>query len=399
MAVFEFLAAGTVTSAQGFLAGATVSGIKASGGLDLAILHSEKPCAVAGVFTSNAVKAAPVVVSQRRVRFGRGQSVIANSGCANACTGDEGLADAEEMAELAAKRLGIPAGEVLVASTGVIGIRLPVERVQSGVEKIVLKRDGGHELARAIMTTDTFPKEVALRVETGSGAFIIGGVAKGAGMIHPQLATMLCFLSTDADVEAGLLQVCLRKAVDVSFNMITIDGDTSPNDMVLLLANRASGVKVGEDSAGLFTRALEEACIYLAKCIAKDGEGATKLVEVTVDGALDMVEARVAARTIAASPLVKAALHGNDPNWGRIVAALGRSGIRMEERKLDVYLCDTCVMKRGQPQHFDRSKLSMGLAGNEVSISLHLNLGSAKAVAWGCDLSEEYVTINSAYTS
>ncbi len=399
MALFEFLASGTVSAAQGFLAGATVSGIKASGGLDLAILHSEKPCAVAGVFTSNTIKAAPVIVSQRRVRSGRAQSIIVNSGCANACTGDEGIADAEEMAGLAAKRLGVPTDEVLVASTGVIGIRLPVGCIQSGVEKIVLKRDGGHELAKAIMTTDTFPKEIALRVETDRGAFTIGGVAKGAGMIHPQLATMLCFLATDADAEAGLLQACLRQAVDVSFNMITIDGDTSPNDIVLLMANRASGVKVGEDSAGLLTRALEEVCIYLARCIAKDGEGATKLIEVEVDGALDVVEARVAARTIAASPLVKAAVHGNDPNWGRIVAALGRSGIRMEENKLDVYFCGTCVMKRGQPQPFDRRKLSMDLAAEEVSINLHLNLGSAKAVAWGCDLSEEYVTINSAYTS
>ncbi len=399
MAVIEFLASGTVTSAQGFLAGATVCGIKASGGVDLAILHSEKPCTVAGVFTTNAIKAAPVVVSQRRVRSGRAQSIIVNSGCANACTGEDGVADAEEMAELAAKKLGLSAYDVLVASTGVIGVRLPLERIRSGVKGIVLKGNGGHELAKAIMTTDTFPKEVALRVETDFGAFIVGGVAKGAGMIHPQLATMLCFLTTDADVEAGVLQDCLRQAVDVSFNMVTIDGDTSPNDMVVLLANRTSGVKIGEDSAGLLTRALEETCVYLAKCIAKDGEGATKLIEVVVEGALDVVEARAAARTVAASPLVKAAVHGNDPNWGRIVAALGRSGIRMEERRLDVYLCGTCVMKQGQPQSFDRRRLNMSLTEKEVSIKLHLNLGLAKAVAWGCDLSEEYVTINSAYTS
>ncbi len=399
MATFEFLASGSVTSVQGFLAGATECGIKASGGADLAILHSEKLCTVAGVFTTNLIKAAPVVISRRRVRSGKAQSIIVNSGCANACTGDEGIADAEEMAELAARKLGVSADDVLVASTGVIGVKLPIERVRRGVEKIDLRRDGGHELAKAIMTTDTFPKEVALRVEDDLGVFTIAGVAKGAGMIHPQLATMLCFLTTDADVEAGLLQACLRRAVDVSFNMVTIDGDTSPNDMVTLLANGVSGTKIGDEYSSLFTKALEEVCIYLAKCIAKDGEGATKLIEVVVEGALGIAEARTAARTIAASSLVKAAIHGNDPNWGRIVAALGRSGIRVEEKRLDVYLCDTCVMKGGQPQPFDRHRLSMGLTAEEVSIKLHLNLGSAKAVAWGCDLSEEYVTINSAYTS
>lgn len=399
MAEFEFLASGTVTSAQDFLAGAIQCGIKAGGGTDLAVLHSLKPCAVAGVFTTNAIKAAPVVVSQRRVRLGRARSIIVNSGCANACTGDKGIADAEEMARLAARKLGVSADEVLVASTGVIGVRLPIDRVRSGVEGIVLKRDGGHELARAIMTTDTFAKEVALRVESDFGVFTVGGVAKGAGMIHPQLATMLCFLTTDAHVEASLLQTCLRRAVDSSFNMVTIDGDTSPNDMVVLLANGASATAIGEEAASLLTRALEEVCVYLAKCVARDGEGATKLVEVVVEGALDVNEARAAARTIAASPLVKAAIHGSDPNWGRIVAALGRSGARMEEKRLDVYLCDTCVMRQGEPQPFDKGRLSMSLAGEEVSIRLHLNLGSGRAVAWGCDLSEEYVTINSAYTS
>ncbi len=397
--MFEFLASGSVTSAHGFLAGAVESGIKSRGGLDLAILHSEKVCAAAGVFTANAIKAAPVVISEMRVRTGNAQSLIVNSGCANACTGEEGIADAEEMAELTARKLGISANNILVASTGVIGVRLPLRCIQSGVERIVLKPDGGHELARAIMTTDTFPKEVALRIEADCGVFTIGGIAKGAGMIHPNLATMLCFLTTDADVEASHLQSCLKEAVDISFNMITVDGDTSPNDMVVLLANGMSGSKIEVQDTGLFQKALNEVCLYLAKCVARDGEGATKLIEVTVDGALGVVEARMAARAIAGSPLVKAALHGNDPNWGRIVAALGRSGIRVEEKRLDVYLCDVCVMKQGQPQPFDRYGLSKELASKEVSLKLNLNLGQAKAVAWGCDLSEEYVTINSAYTS
>lgn len=397
--MFEFLASGGVTSAHGFLAGAVESGIKSHGGLDLAILHSEKLCTVAGVFTANAIKAAPVVISEMHVRTGNAQSLIVNSGCANACTGEAGIADAEEMAEVAARKLGILADNILVASTGVIGVRLPMERIRTGVERIVLKPDGGHELARAIMTTDTFPKEVAIRVEADCGVFTVGGVAKGAGMIHPNLATMLCFLTTDADVEARLLQSCLKKAVDISFNMITVDGDTSPNDMVVLLANGVSGSKIRAKDIGLLQKALNEVCLYLAKCIARDGEGATKLVEVTVDGALGVAEARMAARVIAGSPLVKAALHGNDPNWGRIVAALGRSGIQVEEKRLDVYLCDVCVMKQGQPQPFDRHGLSKGLASKEVPVKLNLNLGQAKAVAWGCDLSEEYVTINSAYTN
>lgn len=397
--MFEFLASGSVTSAKGFLAGAVESGIKQRGGLDLAILHSERPCTAAGLFTTNTIKAAPVIISERRVRSGRAQSLIVNSGCANACTGEVGIADAEAMTEFAAKLLGISAHDVLVASTGVIGTRLPMERVRAGVERVALKVDGGHELARAIMTTDTFPKEIALRVHADFGTFTIGGVAKGAGMIHPDLATMLCFLTTDAEVGADLLRTCLKEAVDVSFNMITVDGETSPNDMVVLLANGFSGSKVQPSYADIFQNALKEVCLYLAKSIVKDGEGATKLIEVVVEGAVGVAEARTAARVIAGSPLVKAAIHGNDPNWGRVVAALGRSGIRVEEKRLDVYLCNTCVMRQGQPQLFDKHTLSASLSGKEVFVKVHLNLGSAKAVAWGCDLSEEYVTINSTYTT
>ena len=397
---FKAIASGTVTSPQGFLAGAVKAGIKSEEKLDLAILCSEKPCVAAGVFTTTSIKAAPVILSQRHLKGKKAQAVVVNSGCANACTGDSGMADAVEMAALVADKLELSTDGVLVASTGVIGIPMPMERVRAGIRQIALTNDGGHGLAVAMMTTDTFPKEIALYVESDLGGFTIGGVAKGAGMIHPNMATMLCFLTTDAVLEARFLQSALQKAVDASFNMITVDGDTSPSDTVVILANGLAQIKTVNKSNGeLFQKALDEVCLYLAKCVARDGEGATKLIEVVVDGAVDGEQARLAARTIANSPLFKAAIHGNDPNWGRVVAALGRSGARLDERKLEVYLNGVCVMKQGLPMPFDKQQVSASLAGKEASVRLCLNLGQGKAVAWGCDLSEEYVTINSAYTS
>jgi len=398
---FKAVTSGTVTSPQGFLAGAVKAGIKkGQGKLDLAILCSEKPCVAAGVFTTNAIKAAPVILSQEHLKAGKAQAVVVNSGCANACTGDSGMADAVDMASSAAGKLGLSTEDVLVASTGVIGVPLPMERVRAGIRKVALTREGGHELARAMMTTDTFPKEIAMSVESKPGKFTIGGVAKGAGMIHPDMATMLCFLTTDAAVEARFLKSALQKAVNVSFNMITVDGDTSPSDTVVILANGLAGTEtINSGNGELFQKALDEVCLYLAKCVARDGEGATKFIEVCVEGALDERQARLAARIIAGSPLFKAAVHGNDPNWGRAVAALGRSGAKVDERKLEVYLNDVCVMKQGSPVPFGKQELSTSLSGKEVAVRLSLNLGGGKAVAWGCDLSEEYVTINSAYTS
>ena len=397
---FNVIASGTVTSPQGFLAGAVKAGIKSQEKLDLAILCSEKPCVAAGVFTTTAIKAAPVILSQKHLKDKKAQAIVVNSGCANACTGDSGMADAVEMARSVAEKVGLSVEDVLVASTGVIGVSLPMDRVRAGIRKVALTKEGGHELASAMMTTDTFPKEMAIFVESKLGEFTIGGVAKGAGMIHPDMATLLCFLTTDAAVDVRFLQSALQKAVDVSFNMITIDGDTSPSDTVVILANGLAGTEtINSRSGELFQKALDEVCLYLAKCVARDGEGATKLIEVAVEGAVNEAQARLAARTIASSLLFKAAIHGNDPNWGRIVAALCRSGAKVNERKLDVYLNDVCVMKQGSPVPFDRQEVSTGLASKEVSVRLYLNLSRGKAVAWGCDLSEEYVTINSAYTS
>jgi len=397
---FKVIVSGTVTSPQGFLAGAIQAGIRSHKGLDLAILCSERSCVAAGVFTTNTIKAAPVIISQKHLQDKRAQAIVVNAGCANACTGDSGIADATEMARSVAEKLGLSTTDVLVASTGVIGVPLPMERVRAGISKIAFTEEGGHELARAMMTTDTFAKEIAIFVETSEGGFTLGGVAKGAGMIHPNLATMLCFLTTDALVDPNFLQSALQKAVDVSFNMITIDGDTSPSDTVVLLANGlASNATINKRNGGLFQKALNEVCLYLAKYIARDGEGATKLIEVVVEGALTEAEARLAARTIASSPLVKSAIHGNDPNWGRIVAALGRSGAKLDEAKLVVYLNDFCVMRQGKPMPFNKQEARKSLNSKEVSLRLELNLGRGKATAWGCDLSEEYVTINSAYTS
>jgi glutamate N-acetyltransferase/amino-acid N-acetyltransferase len=397
---FKTIASGTVTSPKGFLAGAVKAGVKSPEGLDLAVLCSEKPCLAAGVFTTTAVKSAPVVLSQKHLKNNSAQAVVVNSGCANACTGDSGMADAVDMAKSVAEKLGLSTEDVLVASTGIIGVSLPMGRIRVGIRELVLNKEGGHELARAMMTTDTFPKEIAVFVDSKLGKFTIGGVAKGVGMVHPDMATMLCFLTTDAAVDVRFLKSALRKAVDVSFNMITIDGDTSPNDTVVILANGLAGTEtINSRNGELFQKALDEICLYLAKCMAGNGEGATKLIEVTVEGALSEKQARLAARTVASSPLFKAAMHGNDPNWGRIVAALGRSGARVKEKKLEVYLNAVCVMMQGSPVPFDRRELSDSLAGKEVSVRLCLNLGRGEAVAWGCDLSEEYVTINSVYTS
>jgi len=399
--MLKLIPSGTVTSVPGFLAGAVHAGIKSSNELDLAILHSEVPCTAAGVFTISQIKSAPVILSQRHVSKRSTRAIVVNSGCANACAGKQGLAHALETAKLAASKLDIATEEVLVASTGVIGVPLPMNRIKTGIEKIRLHRDAGHDLAKAMMTTDTRPKEMAVQGDMRGVKFTIGGVAKGAGMIHPNLATMLCFIATDASIDIDFLQSALQMAADCSFNMISVDGDTSPSDCVFLLTNGLAGNEsIAFDNGEAFQEALNEVCIYLAKSIAQDGEGATKLIEVTVEGAKHQTEARQAARTVASSPLVKTAIHGNDPNWGRIVAALGRSGAEVMEDNLDVYLNDVCVMKQGRSTSFNKEEMSVALSHNDnVLMRLCLNLGDARATAWGCDLSEEYVTINSEYTT
>jgi glutamate N-acetyltransferase/amino-acid N-acetyltransferase len=401
-AQIESIPGGTVTSPGGFFAGAVSAGInnKAAGKLDLAVLFSETPCVAAGVFTSNKLQGAPVVLTRQRLEKGRAGAVVVNSGCSNSFTGERGMVDAAEVASLVAGGIGIDTEEVLVASTGTIGVPLPMKRIRPAVEQIIMSRDGGHDLAKAMMTTDNVPKETAVSVKVGKNGFTIGGAAKGSGMIHPNMATLLCFLTTDAALERGFLEGALKEAVDASFNMVSIDGDVSPSDMVLLLANGIAGgqtIAAGSERAGAFQQALEQVCVYLARLVAADGEGATRLIEVTVNGAANLSQARKAARAVVSSSLVKAAVNGADPNWGRVVAAVGRSGADMDENKVDLYLGDIQVIRSGRALKSGKRMVGQLLNGKEVNLRVNLNLDSGSATAWGCDLSQEYVAINSKY--
>ena len=403
--IIEIIADGGVTTPRGFSAGATYAGIKkkSKDALDLSLLYSESPCAAAAVFTTNKIKAAPVILDKQKLdKTHQAQAVIINSGCANACTGEQGMIAAKITADATAKTLGISTDLVMVASTGIIGVQLPLDKIQTGLVCIVLSIEGGNALSRAIMTTDTQPKKIAVKIESGGIKFTIGGTCKGAGMIHPDMATMLGFLTTDANVDAGFLKTALNEAVEVSFNLISVDGDTSTNDTVLLMANGLAGNKVitaGSSLAASFQQALNQVCLYLAKCIARDGEGATRLIEVIVNGAKSLKDARLAVRTITSSPLVKTAVHGCDPNWGRIIAAAGRSGAEVVPEKADVYIGEMCLMKNGLPLAFDKKAAAAWLNKEEVVLRVELNIGQASATGWGCDLSEEYVVINSEYTT
>lgn len=399
----EFVSGG-VTAPAGFLAAGVCADIrgKGDGKKDVALLASRVPCAAAGVYTTNRVKAAPVLLTQERTASGRLQAVVANSGNANACTGERGLKDAAEMARLAAEALGIAPELVGVASTGVIGVPLPMDRVAAGIAAAAaaLSPEGGGDAAEAIMTTDTFPKQVAVRLDVGGAAVTIGAMAKGSGMIHPNMATMLGFVTTDAAVDAAALQAALRAATDRSFNMITVDGDTSTNDMVVVLANGLAGnPPITPDSAHYpaFAEALTAVLIHLAKEIARDGEGATKLIEVRVRGARSLEEARKAARAVCGSSLVKAAVFGADANWGRVLAALGYSGAQFDPDRVDLWLGDVQLMRAGEPLAFDEEAAARLLREKEVVFTADLHAGEAEATAWGCDLTYDYVRINGSY--
>ncbi len=397
----ELIAGGTVTSPKGFHAGAAKAGIKngTKRRLDIGILYSEAPCVTAAVFTKNKIKSAPVLLDQERLRKGGITAVIANSGNANASTGEQGMKNAAEMTALAARAIGAEPENVLVCSTGVIGMQLPMVAIREAVRDIALSPEGGHDLARAIMTTDLVPKEIAVKVN-GNLSYTIGGIAKGSGMIHPNMGTMFGFITTDAAVEPGFLQTTLQRVVNDTFNMISVDGDTSPSDTVFVMANglaKNDPIKNGTAESRLFSESLRQVCEYLAREIARDGEGAKKLIEVKVEGARTKSDARKAARTVTTSLLVKTAVHGADPNWGRILAALGRSGAELVEAKIDVTIGDVIVLKGGTPQKYNEIDVVRVFRQAEVLIKVALNQGSAAATAWGCDLSKEYVTINSQY--
>ncbi len=393
---------GGITAPSGFLCSGLRAGIKKKG-RDLALIYSELPSVAAGVFTSNRVKAAPVKLTCEHLKDGRARALVANSGNANACTGRKGYEDARAVSAEAARQLGLAPEEVLVFSTGVIGVFLPVSKICGKMNALVkgLGRFKSREAAEAIITTDKFPKEAALKLCIGGAEIKMGAVAKGAGMICPDLATMLCFITTDARINADALGRALRSSVDKSFNRITVDGDCSTNDSVVIIANGASGNKKVEYGSGdykKFREALDWLTAEMARMIVSDGEGASRFVEVRVEGARSSGEAKKACFGIANSNLVKTALAGGNPNWGRIVSAAGASGARMEEEKMRVSLGDIVVMEGGAPARCDMRKVKRHLKSPVVKITVELGSGDKRCRVWTTDLTEEYVKINREYS-
>lgn len=394
-----------VTAPQGFRASGLHCGIKKPGLLDLALVVSDRSGPIAGVFTNNQVVAAPVILDRLHLRRGTGRAIIVNSGNANACTGKPGLAAAQRTAELLARALNIPVNQVFVGSTGVIGRTLPLDRIVKTLPALLksLSRSGGKQAAHAIMTTDLKPKTAVLQRRINGRLVTIGGMAKGSGMIHPDMATMLCFIVTDALVAAPMLRKMLTASLERSFNMITVDGDTSTNDMVLVMANGAAGNKrpaPGSKDAKKLQACLDEVTRSLAQQVVKDGEGATKFVEIAVRGAKNPVEAKRAAMAIARSYLVKTALFGEDANWGRIMAVLGSCGVDMEESRTDISFGKAKLVEKGVSTGKQAEKeATAALKQREVHVTVDLHKGKGEAVVWTCDLSYEYVKINAAYRS
>ena len=403
-----------VTFARGFRAGTAACGIKAfTAGAsaipreqkdDLCVIHSAYPCDTGGVFTTNKVKSASVVIDQLHLQRNRVQAVTINSGNANACTGAQGFRDALLMAKLSADRLDLDPDQVLVSSTGVIGRYLPMDAIKPGIAQACgqLSADTGEAAARAIMTTDTVPKTAQVEVDLGAVTVRVGGMCKGSGMIHPNMATMLAYITTDAAVESGLMAKLVKSVADRSFNQVTIDGDSSTNDSFLIFANGAAGnepVRADSVQAEQLEAGLVHVAQELARAIARDGEGATKLITVRVLDAATDDDAREAARTVASSSLVKTAVHGGDPNWGRVVCALGYSGADLALDRLHLTVGGLVVFERGAGVDVDLAAVRRAFEQPEIEIVAKLGLGEGRAEAWGCDLSEEYVRINADYTT
>ena len=403
-----------VTYARGFRAGTAACGIKAftTGASaiprdqrdDLCVVHSAYPCDTGGVFTTNKVKSASVVIDQLHLQRNRVQALTINSGNANACTGAQGFRDALLMAKLSADRLDLDPDQVLVSSTGVIGRYLPMDAIKSGIADACanLSPEAGDAAARAIMTTDTVPKTAHLDLDIGGSRVRVGGMCKGSGMIHPNMATMLAYITTDAAVEPGLMARLTRSIADRSFNQVTVDGDSSTNDSFLILANGAAGnapIQTGTPDADTLAAGLLQVARELSRSIARDGEGATRLITVKVIDAVSDSDARTAARAVASSSLVKTAVHGGDPNWGRIVCALGYSGSELALDRLHLTVGGLVVFERGAGVDVDLAAVRRAFEQPEIEIVATLGLGEGKAEAWGCDLSEEYVRINADYTT
>lgn len=400
----EIIEKGNVVAPKRFMAGAAYCGIKTTeNSRDIGIIYSDSPAVAAAVFTTNKVCAAPVHLSRKVIKNGRARAIVVNSGNANACTGERGYRDAEEMLNTTASSLKIPRDEVLVASTGIIGRPLPMDKIISGIKAAAASMGNttvhGDAIAQAILTTDTRQKDIAVRLNICNKEVIIGGIAKGAGMISPNMATMLCFITTDVSMPSSLLNECLKHAVDVSFNCITIDGHMSTNDTVAIIANGASGVDIysSGSGAGIFQQGLNYVSSYLAKSIVKDGEGATKFIQIDVTNTLSSEDARRIARSIANSILVKTAIHGEDPNWGRIVSAAGYAGVELDERDLKLFINNILVFAGGMPTQYDNGALINSMKEKDIYIRLDMGLGKHSDTVWTCDLSREYVTINSEY--
>ena len=397
---------GGVTAAQGFVAGGIHCGVRKNKSKpDLAMIYSEKPCVAAAVYTQNLVKGAPILVTQKNIADGAAKAVICNSGNANTCNAD-GEEKAQAMCDLTAQALGIAPQDVVVASTGVIGQVLPIEPIAAGIPELVkaLSADGSHAAATAIMTTDTIAKEAAAEVEIGGKTVKVGGISKGSGMIHPNMATMLCFVTTDCAISPAMLDKAIHQVTEKTFNMISVDGDTSTNDTFAILANGAAGnpeITAPGPDYDAFAQALEAVCRQLSKLMAGDGEGATKLLVCRVDGAADLEMARTVSKSVICSTLFKAAMFGADANWGRVLCAIGYSGAAVDVNKIDVSFrsakgqVDVCQNGAGIP--FSEEKASQVLSEHEIEILVHLHLGEASAEAYGCDLTYDYVKINGDY--
>ena len=403
---------GGVTAARGFEAASAAARIKYEGRTDMALVYSAAPCVTAGTFTTNVVKAAPVIWDRERVYSGdAAHAVIVNSGIANACTGEEGMEYCRQTAQEAASCLGIEENSVLVGSTGVIGFQLPIDRIREGVRMLAAAKKAGlaagTEAARAIMTTDTVHKETAYEFEAGGKTAVIGGMAKGSGMIHPNMCTMLAYVTTDVAIQKELLQKALSEIVQETFNMISVDGDTSTNDTLLVLANGLAGNETIADEKSSdyrsFYEALRAVCRELAMKMAGDGEGCTKLIETKVVGADTLQNARILAKSVITSSLTKAAVYGKDANWGRVLCALGYSGVQFDPDKCDLYFGEgedrILIFTNGSAADYSEEKATELLSGEKVEITADMHMGTAEATAWGCDLTYDYVKINADYRS
>tara|TARA_B110000438_G_scaffold270971_1_gene288511 strand:+ start:3803 stop:5029 length:1227 start_codon:yes stop_codon:yes gene_type:complete len=400
---FKHIKNGNICSTKGFLSGSIYSGIKSPGPekKDIGIIYSEYDCISAGTFTQNSIVSPSVTWTKSTIDKGNLRAIVANSGCANTSVGEQGFLDAKEMALITSKALNLDINSVAVASTGIIGLELPMALMRKYIPQIEISKNDPSGFARSILTTDKRTKEIAVSFDIGESKVTIGGVSKGSGMIHPNMATMLAFITTDVDINDTILKNVLTKSVKKSFNQISVDGDQSTNDTVLILANGQAKNKkiINIEDAEIFSNALDEICIFLAKEIARDGEGNTRLIEATVNGAQNQKDANKSSRSIISSNLVKTAVYGRDPNWGRIMMAVGASEIELDESKIEIFINDIQIVAEGKTTPYNNQSVVIAMNQDLIRLTVNLNIGKSSGTAWGSELTEEYVVFNSAYTT